>query len=111
MSAELNRKWPLDSVVQRYWLPTIAAAIALDKHDAERAIESLGVMGTYEMSIEGYLDPVYLRGQAYLMQSYSLQGDTAKAHSAYQDFLALWKDADPDVPILKEAKAEYEKFQ
>ena len=38
------------------------------------------------------------------------QGDTARARAAYQDFLTLWKDADPDVPILKEAKAEYGKL-
>ncbi len=38
-------------------------------------------------------------------------GDAAKARTAYQDFFALWKDADPDVPILKEAKAEYEKLK
>jgi hypothetical protein len=42
---------------------------------------------------------------------FALQGDAAKAKAAYQDFLALWKDADPDVPILKEAKAEYAKLQ
>jgi hypothetical protein len=36
-----------------------------------------------------------------------LQGDTLKARAAYQDFLTLWKDADPDIPILKQAKAEY----
>jgi hypothetical protein len=35
-----------------------------------------------------------------------MQGDTAKAKAAYQDFLSLWRDADPDVPILKEAKSE-----
>ena len=40
-----------------------------------------------------------------------LQGDIAKARTAYQDFLAMWKDADPDVPILTAAKAEYEKLQ
>jgi eukaryotic-like serine/threonine-protein kinase len=146
LAAELNRRWPLDSVVQRYWLPTISAAIALDNHNAERAIESLGTMGTYEMSIEGYLDPVYLRGRAYLMQgkghdaaaefrriidhpglvgyrlvgalarlglarAYALQGDTAKSRATYQDFLTLWKDADSDLPILKQAKAEYAKLQ
>jgi serine/threonine protein kinase/tetratricopeptide (TPR) repeat protein len=38
-------------------------------------------------------------------------GDSAGAHTAYQDFFALWKDADPDIPILKEAKAEYAKLQ
>jgi serine/threonine protein kinase/Flp pilus assembly protein TadD len=46
-----------------------------------------------------------------LGRAYALSGATAKAKSAYQDFLALWKDADPDVPILKEAKAEYAKLQ
>jgi serine/threonine protein kinase/tetratricopeptide (TPR) repeat protein len=40
----------------------------------------------------------------------TMTGDTAKARAAYQDFFALWKDADPDVPILREAKAEYEKL-
>ena len=40
-----------------------------------------------------------------------LTGDNAGARTAYQDFFALWKDADPDVPILKEAKAEYTNLQ
>jgi len=42
-----------------------------------------------------------------LGRAYALAGDNAKARTAYQDFLALWKDADPDVPVLKQAKAEY----
>jgi DNA-binding winged helix-turn-helix (wHTH) protein/tetratricopeptide (TPR) repeat protein len=42
-----------------------------------------------------------------LGRAYALQGDTAKARAAYQDFLALWKDANPDIPILVQAKAEY----
>jgi tetratricopeptide (TPR) repeat protein len=46
-----------------------------------------------------------------LARAYLLQGDTAKAKAAYQDFLMLWKDADRDVPILKQAKAEYAKLQ
>ena len=45
-----------------------------------------------------------------LARAYALQGDTAKAKSAYQDFLTLWKDADPEIPILKQAKAEYAKL-
>ena len=40
-----------------------------------------------------------------------MAGDTAKAKAAYQDFLTLWKAADPDIPILKEAKAESAKLQ
>jgi hypothetical protein len=43
--------------------------------------------------------------------AYAISGDTAKARTAYQDFLTLWKDADPDIPILKQAKAEYAKLQ
>jgi eukaryotic-like serine/threonine-protein kinase len=40
-----------------------------------------------------------------------LQGDTAKVKAAYQDFLTLWKDADPDIPIPVQAKAEYAKLR
>jgi hypothetical protein len=39
-----------------------------------------------------------------------LSGDRAKAKAAYQDFLTLWKDADPDIPLLKQAQAEYAKL-
>jgi serine/threonine protein kinase/tetratricopeptide (TPR) repeat protein len=46
-----------------------------------------------------------------LGRAYAVSGDTAKAKAAYQDFLTLWKDADADIPILKEAKAEYAKLQ
>jgi len=46
-----------------------------------------------------------------LARAYVLQGDTAKARGAYQDFLALWKDADADIPILIAAKSEYAKLR
>jgi len=46
-----------------------------------------------------------------LARAYAMQGDTAKARAAYQEFLTLWKDADADIPILKEAKAEYAKLK
>ncbi len=46
-----------------------------------------------------------------LARSYTLQGEVEKARAAYQDFLILWRDADADVPIMKEAKAEYAKLQ
>jgi eukaryotic-like serine/threonine-protein kinase len=45
-----------------------------------------------------------------LARAYAIQGDTAKARTTYQDFLSLWKDADPDIPILKQAKAEFAKL-
>jgi hypothetical protein len=43
-------------------------------------------------------------------RAYAMQGDTAKAKAAYNDFLTLWKDADPDIPILKQAKVEHAKL-
>ena len=46
-----------------------------------------------------------------LGRAYALSADTTRARNAYKDFLALWKDADPDTPILKEARAEYAKMQ
>ena len=46
-----------------------------------------------------------------LARAYALQADAAKARSSYQQFLTLWKEADPDIPILKQAKAEYAKLQ
>src|SRR5215472_3032095 len=46
-----------------------------------------------------------------LGRGYAVYGDTAKSKAAYQEFLTLWKDADPDIPILKQAKAEYAKLQ
>jgi serine/threonine protein kinase/tetratricopeptide (TPR) repeat protein len=151
--AELNQTFPLDTLVQRYWLPTIQAAVALERKDPNRAIELLKVASPLELSVvEGIrLVPVYLRGEAYLMlhdgnaaaaefqkfiDHYGLVGnfpwgalarlglarayalDAAKnpaardkARLAYQNFLTLWKDADPDVPILIQAKAEYAKLR
>ena len=46
-----------------------------------------------------------------LARAYAMSGDTAKAKAVYQSFLTLWKDADPDIPILTQAKAEYAKMQ
>jgi hypothetical protein len=46
-----------------------------------------------------------------LGRAYAMSGDRTKAQSAYKDLLTLWKDADPDIPILREAKAEYAKLQ
>jgi hypothetical protein len=46
-----------------------------------------------------------------IARAYAVSGETVKAKAAYQNFLALWKDADADVPILKQAKAEYAKLQ
>jgi tetratricopeptide (TPR) repeat protein/tRNA A-37 threonylcarbamoyl transferase component Bud32 len=55
--------------------------------------------------------PLYPLAHLGLGRAYALEGDTARARTAYQDFLALWKDADPDIPILQQAKAEYAKLK
>jgi eukaryotic-like serine/threonine-protein kinase len=59
----------------------------------------------------GAVVPTYALARVSLGRAYALNGDAAKARSAYQDFLALWKDADPEIPILKQAKAEYATLQ
>jgi tetratricopeptide (TPR) repeat protein len=146
LAAELDKTFPLDTLVQRYRLPTIRAAIALQRKDPNRAVELLTVARDIELGDRDNLLPVYLRGEAYLMlgdgnaaaaefqkfidhrgvvgnfpwgalarlglaRAYAEQGDAAKAKTAYQNFLTLWKDADPDIPIYKQAKAEYAKLQ
>jgi len=171
LAAELDKAFPLGTLVQRYWLPTIRAGVALERKDPGRAIELLKEASTIELSSPSnlmiFLCPAYLRGEAYLMlrdgnraavefrkfidhrglvknfpwgalarlglarayaleagvgaglapaqghpQGAPLQPDAlAKARASYQDFLTIWKDADPDIPILKEAKAEYAKLK
>jgi tetratricopeptide (TPR) repeat protein len=56
-------------------------------------------------------DPIGALAHLQLGRAYRLMGDDTKAKSAYQDFLARWKDADPDLPILQQAKAEYAGLQ
>jgi eukaryotic-like serine/threonine-protein kinase len=68
----------------------------------QKIVDHQGVMG---------LSPYMALAKLGLGRAYALSGDNAKARTAYQDFFAMWKDADPDVPILKEAKTEYEKLK
>jgi DNA-binding winged helix-turn-helix (wHTH) protein/predicted Zn-dependent protease len=56
-------------------------------------------------------EPIGALAHLQIGRAYAMAGDSAKARTAYQDFLTLWKDADPDIPILKQAKAEYAKLQ
>jgi predicted Zn-dependent protease len=76
--------------------PGLAAA------EFQKIIEHRGVV---------FNEPIGALAHLGLARSYALQGDGVKARAAYQDFLMLWKDADPDIPILKQAKAEYAKLQ
>ena len=56
-------------------------------------------------------DPVGAVARLQLGRAFALSGDKTKAKTAHRDFLTLWKDADPDIPVLKEARAEYAKLQ
>jgi len=55
--------------------------------------------------------PLYSLAQLGLARAATWSGDATKARKAYQDFFALWRDADPDIPILQEARREYEKLK
>jgi tetratricopeptide (TPR) repeat protein len=57
-----------------------------------------------------FADPIGALAHLQLGRAYVVSGDTAKAQKAYQDFLTLWKDADANIPVLKQAKAEYAKL-
>jgi tetratricopeptide (TPR) repeat protein len=67
----------------------------------QKILDHSGVVGNEPIGALAYLG---------LGRAYAFSGDSAKAKTAYQDFFAFWKNADPDVPILKEAKAEYAKL-
>ncbi len=55
-------------------------------------------------------DPIGALAHLQLGTAFAMSGDKIKAKAAYQDFLTLWKDAGPDIPIFKQAKAEYGKL-
>jgi len=150
LAAALDKDFPLDTLIQRYWLPTIRAEIALQRKNPGQAIDLLPPAVPFDLAnpenvTNPCLYPVYVRGKAYLAlhdgnraaaefqkyidhrgmvrnspiamlarlqlgRAYAMTGDAAKAKAAYQDFLTTWKDADPDIPILQQAKAEYAKL-
>ena len=152
MADELNKKFPLNTIMQSIWLPTIRGQVAVNRNTPPAAVKLLQPAIPFELStgVEplGYscIYPAYIRGQAYLAEgqavsaaaefqkildhrglvqncttgplahlglarAYVRQGEMSKARATYQDFLTLWKDADPDIPILIAAKAEYAKLQ
>ena len=81
----------------------------LDMHQGAQAAAEFQKILDHPGIVVG--DPIGALAHLQLGRALLLSGDEAKAKTAYQDFLALWKDADPDVPTLKQAKAEYAKLQ
>ncbi len=145
---QLNAEFPLDTIIQKYWLPTIRATIALGRGNAPQAITLLEVTAPYEFGIQNFSSmlPIYVRGLAYLKagqgneaaaefkkmlghrglafnapvgalaqlhlaRAQAMNGDKSAARRSYQDFLALWKQADPDLLPFKQAQAEYLKLK
>jgi tetratricopeptide (TPR) repeat protein len=146
LANEIVKERPSDTLANVYELPTIRAAIEMNRNNPAKAIEILQPVIPYDLANLRGLSSVYDRGQAYLLlhkgneaaaefqrvldhpgvvltaitgalahlqlgRAWVIAGDEAKARAAYQDFFALWKDADPDIPILKQAKSEYAKFK
>jgi eukaryotic-like serine/threonine-protein kinase len=153
LADNLDHEFPFDTMLQNYSLPTIRAAIELDKNDPRTAIETLRVAVPYDLADADFggafcpnLHPVYVRGLAYLKtgqgqqaaaefqkildhpgiglnfvtaalahlqlaRAQAMMGDKAAARKSYQDFLTLWKDANPDIPIYRQAKAEYARLR
>jgi eukaryotic-like serine/threonine-protein kinase len=146
---KLNKEFPVNTLIQSYYLPTIRAELEITHNSPDKALDLLRSPAPYDLGLGGSIGgllPVYVRGQAYLAahrgteaaaefqklldhrgivgnfplgalahlglgRAYALQGDTAHARAAYQDFFGLWKDADADIPILIAAKAEYAKLK
>ena len=147
---DLAERFPEDTIVRFYYLPTLNAQLELNHGHPAKAIDALQASAPYELGsptgIAGAMYPVYLRGVAYLAahrgteaaaefqeilehralvfskptgvmarlglaRAYAMQGDHAKAKAAYQDFLARWKNADPGIPVLRQAKVEYARLQ
>jgi tRNA A-37 threonylcarbamoyl transferase component Bud32 len=152
LSDELQKQFPMNRLLNHYWLPVVRAYIELRAGRPAQALKLLETAAPYDLAFPqlqfsegGLLYPVYVRGQAYralrqgaeaaaefqkipdhrgivqdtplaspahlqLGRAYVLQGDAPKARAAYQDFLALWKDADPNISIFLAAKSEYAKL-
>ncbi len=77
------------------------------KRPADAAVEFRKIISRRGLVME---DPVDALARLQLARALAASGDTARARAAYQDFLTLWKDADPDIPILTQARAEHTKL-
>jgi tetratricopeptide (TPR) repeat protein len=92
-----------------FWPLYIRGQAYLRLHDGAKAAAEFQKILDHRGALA--VSELYPLAQLNLARAYELQGDTTKARAAYQDFFALWKDADPDIPILIAAKAEYAKLQ
>jgi len=92
-----------------YWPAYVRAEAFRAAHDGVNAAAEYQKILDHQ-GVEA-VSPLYALSHLGLGRAYALQGDSAKARTAYQDFLATMKDADPGVPIVQQAKTEYAKLQ
>jgi serine/threonine protein kinase/tetratricopeptide (TPR) repeat protein len=110
-SLEVSRPFEMGSGVgvPAYWVLYIRGLAYLRMKEGEKAVAEFQKI----LDHRGFdpLSELLPLAQLNLARARVLQGDSAKARTAYQDFFSAWKDADPDIPVLKEAKAEYAKLR
>jgi predicted Zn-dependent protease len=105
---EPSQKYELAARYAVYWVMYARGSAYLQLHDgAKAAAEFQKILDHRGLNIVSGLYPM---AQLNLARAYALLGDNGKARTAYQDFFALWKDADPDIPVLLTAKSEYAKL-
>ncbi len=95
----INYLYPAYMRGQAYLLAHKGTAAAIE---FQKLLDHRGTVGNFLTGSLAYL---------HMGRAYAMTGDTTKAKAVYQEFFNTWKDADPDIPILKEAKAEYAKLQ
>jgi len=92
-----------------YWPIHVRGAVYLKAHDGAKALAEYQKILDHPGIDE--VNPLLTLARLGAARAYAIQGDATKARTAYQDFFALWKDADPDIPVLKQAQVEYAKLQ
>jgi hypothetical protein len=103
-----TRPFELGSLGNLY--PIYARGLAyLALHDGDAAIAEFQKIVDHPGI--AWADPLVPLARLGLCRAYAIQDDSAKAQTAYENFFESWKDADPDIPILQQAKAEYAKLQ
>jgi DNA-binding winged helix-turn-helix (wHTH) protein/tetratricopeptide (TPR) repeat protein len=107
---EVTSRYDLAQTVAPPFLPVYVRGQAfLALHQGREAAAEFQKFVDYPGAVGN--NPIGAVARVGLARAYAMQGDTVKARAAYEEFFSLWKDADPDIPILKQAKAEYSKLQ
>ena len=140
LAAKLDRLFPEDTLDQKMYLPLLRSIIERKRGNTSKAVELLAgvtqfpnvvisyhraqaylAAGDYTMAVADFEKVIEHRGwpeweifaplaQLGLARAYTRQADHERSRKAYQSFLTIWKDADPEIPILSQAKAEYKKL-